>query len=110
QDELRSLAAGDIDADGRLELVAVTTSPLEGGGQRDIVIAVELHGNEGDGFPANPTGASGCDENCFVTGGYDQNLALGDVDGDGDQDILAPQDNAYVSLHDGTGRAFDANP
>jgi hypothetical protein len=27
QDELRSLAAGDIDGDGALELVAVTTSP-----------------------------------------------------------------------------------
>src|SRR5690606_35094875 len=47
---------------------------------------------------------------CYVHSGYDQTLALGDVDGDGVDDILAPQDNAYVSLHDGTGRAFDAAP
>jgi len=108
QDELRSLAAGDIDGDGQLELVAVTTSPLESGGQRDIVIAVEANGDVVAGFPANTGGSSGCDDNCFVTGGYDQNIALGDVDGDGISDIFATQDNAYLSLHDGTGRAFDA--
>lgn len=108
QDELRSLAAGDIDGDGRLELVAVTTSPLEAGGQRDIVIAVEASGEVVAGFPANTSGASGCDDSCFVTGGYDQNIALGDVDGDGVSDIFATQDNAYLSLHDGSGRAFDA--
>jgi hypothetical protein len=45
-----------------------------------------------------------------VTGGYDQNLALDDVNDDGISDIFATQDNAYLSLHDGTGRAFDANP
>ena len=110
QDELRSLAAGDIDGDGQLELVAVTTSPLESSGQRDIVIAVEASGEVVAGFPANTTGASGCDDACYVTGGYDQNLALGDVDGDGIADIFATQDNAYLSLHDGTGRAFDAAP
>jgi hypothetical protein len=111
RDEMRSLAAGDIDGDGALELVAVTTSPLEAGGQRDIVIAVEPRGGDTvAGFPANTGGSSGCDDSCYVTGGYDQNLALGDVDGDGRADIFAPQDNAYMSLHDGTGRAFDAAP
>ena len=55
-----------------MELVAVTTSPLEGGGQRDIVIAIEVDGSLVGGFPANTTGASGCDDACFVTGGYDQ--------------------------------------
>jgi hypothetical protein len=109
QDELRSLATGDIDGDGELELVAVTTSPLEGGGQRDIVIAVEPRGGGAvAGFPANTGGSSGCDDACYVTGGYDQNIAIGDVDGDGRSDIFATQDNAYLSLHDGTGRAFDA--
>ncbi len=109
-DELRSLAAGDIDGDGALELVAVTTSPIEGGGQRDIVLAFEADGRRVAGFPANTSGASGCDDACYVTGGYDQNVTLGDVDGDGIVDILATQDNAYLSLHDGSGRAFDAAP
>ena len=110
QDEMRSLAAGDVDGDRALELVAVTNNPLDVGGQRDIVIVVEADGRIAAGFPANTGGISGCDDACYVTGGYDQNVALGDVDGNGVVDILAPQDNAYVSLHDGTGRAFDAAP
>lgn len=109
-DELRSLAAGDIDGDGALELVAVTSSPIEGSGQRDIIVAIEANGSAVQGFPANTTGVSGCDGACYVTGGYDQNITLGDVDGNGVVDIFATQDNAYLSLHDGTGRAFDAAP
>ncbi len=110
RDELRSLAAGDLDGDGKLELVAVTTTPLDAAGQRDIIIAVHADGSAVSGFPPNTTGAAGCDAACYVTGGYDQNLALGDIDGDKKADIFAPQDNAYMSLHDGTGRAFDAAP
>jgi hypothetical protein len=108
QDELRSIAAGDIDGDGALELVAVTSTPLDANSQRDIVIALHADGSQVAGFPPNTTGAAGCDDACYVTGGYDQNLAIGDVDGDGRADIFATQDNAYLSLHDGTGRAFDA--
>ncbi|MCA9667475.1 MAG: VCBS repeat-containing protein [Myxococcales bacterium] len=108
RDELRSLAAGDIDGDGALELVAVTTSPLSAGGQKDIIYAFKMSGQRVAGFPPNTNGTSGCGSQCYVTGGYDQNLALGDVNGDGKADILAPQDNAYVSFHHGDGRAVDA--
>jgi hypothetical protein len=108
RDELRSLAAGDIDGDGQLELVAVTTSPLAVNNQRDIVIAVEMTGAIVAGFPPNTTGSSQCDAACYVTGGYDQNIALGDVDGDDIADLFVTQDNAYMSLHAGSGLAFDA--
>jgi hypothetical protein len=108
RDEMRSLAAEDIDGDGQLELVAVTTSDLTVGNQTDILIAVNADGTVVQGFPPNTTGASGCDDHCYVHAGFDQNVALGDVNGDGKPDILAPQDNAYVSLHEGNGRAFDA--
>lgn len=110
RDELRTLAAGDIDGDGALELVGVTTTRLESGGQSDILIALEADGSVHTGFPPNTTGASGCDASCAVTGGYDQNLALGNVDADPALEIFATQDNAYLSLHDGDGRAFDSNP
>ena len=110
RNEMRSLAAEDIDGDGQLELVAVTTSDLDKNGQTDILIAVHVDGTVVQGFPPNTTGASGCDDACYVHAGFDQNVALGDVDGDGIADVLAPQDNAYVSLHAGTGRAFDAAP
>ncbi len=109
RDELRAFAAGDITGDGRLELVAVTTNALEEGGQRDIVIAFRVSdGSVVEGFPPNTTGASECDDRCYVFGGFDQTLALGDLTGDGRMEIFAPQDNAYMSLHDGRGRAFDA--
>ena len=108
RDELRSLAAGDIDGDGALELVAVTTSRLEPGGQRDVVIAVNHDGSQVSGFPPNTTGAAGCDDACYVTGGFDQNIALGNVDDDPELELFVTQDNAYLSLHDGDGRAFDA--
>lgn len=107
QDELRSLAADDLDGDGRLELAAVTTSPLDGT-TRDIVIAVHADGTMVSGFPPNTTNSSGCDDACYVTGGYDQNLALGDVTGDGRPELFVTQDNAYLSLHEATGRALDA--
>lgn len=108
RDELRSLAAGDLDGDTNLELVAVTTSPLDANSQRDIVIAIEPNGTIVPGFPPNTMGAAGCDDACYVTGGYDQNVAIGDLNGDGRAEVFAGQDNAYLSLHDGTGRAFDA--
>ncbi len=110
RDELRSLAAGDITGDGWPELIAVTTRSLSENGQRDIIIAVDANGRVVPGFPPNTTGASGCDDACYVTGGFDQNLAVGDLDGDGRAEIFATQDNAYLSLHRGDGLAFDAHP
>ncbi len=110
RDELRTLGAGDIDGDGALELVVVTNDPLDGTNRRDIIMAYEADGRVVTGFPPNTGGSAGCDDACYVTGGYDQNLAIGDVDGDDRVDIFAPHDNAYASLHAGTGRAFDAAP
>jgi len=108
RNEMRSLAAGDIDGDGDLELVAVTTTPLNANSQRDIVIAIRNDATVVPGFPPNTSGAAGCDAACYVTGGYDQNIALGDVDADGHADLFITQDNAYMSLHSGTGAAFPA--
>lgn len=110
RDELRSLAAGDIDGDGQYELIAVTTTKLSANKQKDIIIAYNLDGSVVNGFPPNTTGNSGCDNNCFQTGGYDQNVAVGDVNNDKIADIFATQDNSYLSLHQGNGKAFDANP
>ena len=110
RDELRSLAAGEIDGDAALELVVATTSRLEANGQRDLLMAYDVTGAVVAGFPPNTTGASGCVTDCNITGGFDQNLALGDLDGDGVADIVAPHDNAYLSIHDQEGFMHDAAP
>ncbi|HKA90568.1 MAG TPA: VCBS repeat-containing protein [Haliangiales bacterium] len=110
RDEVRAVAAGDIDGDGRPEIIAVTTTPLEGNGQRDIIQAFKANGDVVAGYPPNTTGTSGCDSTCQVTGGFDQTLAVGRLDGDTKWDILAPQDNAYMSWHQGSGVAYDVAP
>ncbi|HEY0193016.1 MAG TPA: VCBS repeat-containing protein, partial [Kofleriaceae bacterium] len=109
QDEMRGLAAGDIDADGNLELIATTTTPATESYPRDSVVAIYNEGSMVHGFPPNGSGTSGCTSTtCYITGGYDQNIALGDVDGDHQVDVFVSQDNAYMSLHSGTGGAFGA--
>nr|MDJ0849214.1 hypothetical protein [Myxococcota bacterium] len=96
-DELRAVAADDIDGDGALELVAVSTQTLDVGDQRDVVMAYEANGQPVTGFPPNTTGASGCDDFCYVAGGFGQTLALGDLDGAGGADLVVTYDESYAS-------------
>ncbi len=107
-DEMRAIAAGDLDGDGRADIVASTgrSNPA------DVVAAWKGDGARVAGFPPNAATVSGCTGRaapspCYLAGAYDQNLAIADLDGDGKQDVVVPHDNAYASFHKGTGEAFD---
>lgn len=107
QNEMRALAGGDVDGDGKLDLIA----SVGRSGPSDVVNAFRGDGSQVTGFPPQMTGTSGCaiDNKCYLAGCYDQNLAVGDLDGDSKMDLVAPHDNAYASVHKGSGVAFDSS-
>ena len=108
EDEIRSLAAADVDGDGQLDLLAAPAH----GEPTDVVNAWHASGAQMAGFPPNKAGTSGCagDQKCYLAGCYDQNIAAGDLDGDGKADIVVDHDDAYASFHKSSGEAYDANP
>ncbi|MBL8602599.1 MAG: VCBS repeat-containing protein [Myxococcales bacterium] len=102
--ELRSLAAGDLNGDGRAELVSATTTPNTA--PRDLFAVFQGDGTPLSGWPAFATGAARCDSTCSLAGAYDQNVGLGDLNGDGRLDLVGPMDNAYITWHHASGEAF----
>ncbi len=106
EDELRSIAAGDVNGDGQLDIVVATTRHS---GVEDVVHVFGASGSKMPGFPPFESGSTGCevDDRCYPAGAFDQNIAVGDLDGDGRHDIVVPMDNAYNGVYRGTGEVFD---
>lgn len=101
--EVRSIAAGDLDGDGVMEIVVNKT------GEGPTTNVYQLDGTVRPGWPQvnNAT----CDppapaEACWDFGGYNQNIALGDVDQDGYFDVLSSYDAIAFGVFDRDGRPF----
>ncbi len=101
-DEVRSIAAADIDGDGKLEVLVNKTN------KGPATTVYELDGKTHPGFPQV---AAGCDppapaEKCWDFGGYNQNIAAGDLDGDGVADVVSSYDAIGFGIFKGDGTPF----
>jgi hypothetical protein len=120
--EIRGMASGDLDGDGRLEIVVTTTQtvPTAQGGAQVFVLDAD-----GDAFqpagghspawprynnlsgPGNDADRNGMGHSGF--GCYGLNAGVGDIDDDPELEVLATYDNHHIQAFDHDGVALDAS-
>ena len=95
--ELRGLSAYDLDDDGTLELVVTAT------GDELNAYVYEHDGTLRPGWPQlnNDSG--------YGWGVYNDNAALGDLDGDGLGELVIPSDVHYINAYEANGSQIPAN-
>ncbi len=96
--EIRSLAVGDLDRDGTWEIAVVRT------GATPVTAIFDLTGNVLPGWPQ-----VAC-EDCYDHGGYNQNIGLADLVGDGDLEVVATYDCAHVGFFTKDGVGLPVHP
>jgi hypothetical protein len=99
--EMRTLAVGDLDRDGALEILVARA----GIGSHETWTVLEPSGETRTGWPRLAPLDPG-----YAWGAYNQNLALGDLDGDGDLEVAASSDVHYLAAFDDDGTPLPANP
>ena len=96
--EFRSLAVADLDNNGDLE-IAVGQALLD----KVNVWILEHTGNIRAGWPqiTNTEGSA--------AGLYNDNIGLGDLDGDGDWEVIVPSDTITIGAYEPNGTALPTN-
>jgi hypothetical protein len=99
--ELRSLAVSDLDDNGDYEIIIAST-------RSDNQWFVYEHNGDirsGDW----PQHAPDSDTNGFTAGCFNENIAAGDIDGDGRGEIVGPNDTHYIAAFQDDGTQIIAN-
>jgi len=104
-DEVRSIAAADVDGDGKLEVLVNKTN------KGPVTAVYELDGTMHAGYPqvspsCNPPPPA---EECWDFGGYNQNIGAGDLDGDGIDDVVSSYDAIGFGIFKGDGTPFETD-
>ena len=118
--EGRGMAAGDLDGDGRIEVVVTTTNTSETGSQ---VFAFSPNGKlfqpagtpwpawpryntlEGEGGDADTNGQGQEGFGCFGL-----NVGIGNIDDDPQQEVIATYDNHFINAFKPDGTSVLASP
>ena len=98
--ELRSLAVDDLDHDGDLEIIVASTRP------DNQWYVYEHTGALRPGWPQHSPDSSA---NGYAAGCFNENIAAGDIDGDGRSEIIGPSDVHYVAAFNDNGSQIAAN-
>jgi hypothetical protein len=99
--EVRTLAVEDLEQDGDMELIVGRAS---GGATRQVHV-FEHSGAARPGWPARRDGEPG-----YGWGMYNENLTIGDLNGDGQKEIFAPTDTHYITALAPNGNQLPASP
>jgi hypothetical protein len=104
--EVRSIAAADVDGDGRLEILVNKTSSGP---------VTKVYRYDGSTLPNWPQVTASCNppypaEECWDFGGYNQNIGAADLDGDGIEDVISTYDAIGFGVFRGSGAPFPTAP
>ncbi|MBW2276672.1 MAG: hypothetical protein JRF63_04215 [Deltaproteobacteria bacterium] len=99
--DVRSLAAADVDDDGDHEVIVFSSLTDQGPAQNMFI--VDGDGSILAGWPHYTEGDPITGHACDWCGGFNQNVAVGDLDDDGTLDLVFTQDRYSVSLFDAAG-------
>lgn len=96
--EFRSLAVADLDGNGDME-IAVGQAKLD----KMNTWVLEHTGNVRTGWPQIT------DTEGSAAGLYNDNIGLGDLDGDGKLEVVSPSDTITIAAYDADGNALPTN-
>ena len=100
--ETRGMAAADLDGDGRIEVVATTTNTASSGSQVFVFTAAGANAPGWPRYNASEAAFNGVGNHGY--GAYGENVGIGHLDDDPEQEVVVTYDNHQINLfnHDGT--------